>query len=314
MGTLDLDPARIAQAVDVIDPRFLRSPQYEDELLNRHLGRRVMLKNETCNPLRTFKGRGAHFLVSELPRDRRIVCSSSGNFGAAIAYACRSAGIPCTVFLHADANPVSRGRIAAFGAEVIAWDGDDALKAAAADYAKRSDCLLVEDGRQPAIAEGAGTIGIELLEAGPIDTVVVQVGDGALITGIACWIRHASPGTRVIGVCAEAAPGMAASRSAGAVVRRPATTMADGLAIEQPVAESLERLQQLVDDVVLVSESAIADAMRLAATTAGVLVEPSGAAGLAALLEHDVPGVRTAILFTGSVLRPAHFALLSPGD
>ncbi len=177
--------------------------------------------------------------------------------------------------------------------------------------AARTDCVLVEDGRAPAIAEGAGTIGMELLEAGPLDTVVLPVGDGALITGVACWIKHRSPSTRVIGVCAATAPSMADSWRAGTPSTRPANTMADGLAINDPIPESLERMRLLVDDLLLVEESTLVDAMRVAARTTGVLLEPSGAAGLAAILEHDPPAERIATVFTGSVLRPEHLALLT---
>jgi threonine dehydratase len=313
MDDVDLDPGRILKAVEVIDPRFQHSPQYEDDQLNDRLGRRVVLKDETANPLRCFKGRGAGYLVSQLPADRRVVCASSGNFGAAMAYMCRRSGIACSVFLRADANPVSRQRIEIFGGEIHSVDGDGTdLQEATRSYATgRTDCILVEDGRLPAIAEGAGTIGVELLETGPLDAVILPVGDGALVTGVACWLTHRAPATRVIGVCPASAPSVAESWRAGAPRRRPAHTLADGLSINEPIPESLERMGPLVDDMVLVSEAALVDAMRLAATSAGRLVEPSAAAGLAALLEHDLPGERVATVFTGAVPRPEHLALLA---
>lgn len=309
MTNLDLDPARIARAADAIDPLFLRSPQYEDEQLCRALGRRVTIKDETCNPLRSFKGRGACFMASELPAGRRVVCASSGNFGQAMAYACRRAGLACTVFLSDGASPLARERLELFGAEVVP-PAPEAKQRAKAYAAERADCVFVEDGREPAVAEGAGTIGMELLEGGPLDAVVVQVGDGALIGGIACWLRHRSPATRVIGVCPAGGRSMADSWRAGTPVRSPADTIAAGLAIDDPVPESVRRLRLLVDDMLLVPDSALLDAMRLAAETTGILLEPSGAAGLAALREHDVPGERIAVVLTGSMVRPEHLAAL----
>jgi threonine dehydratase len=312
MFELDLDPARIAAAVDVIDPVFQRSPQYEDEQLCSRLGRRVLIKNETCNPLRSFKGRGADYVISTVAPGRRVVCVSAGNFGQAIAYACRRAGLACTVFLPGGANPVSRERIEGFGAQVLLAEGDDAhITEEAKRYtAARRDCVFVEDGQAPAIAEGAGTIGLELLAAGPPDAVIVPVGDGALITGVACAIKHRLPATRIIGVCPASAPSMADSWRSGAPSPSPARTIADGLAISDPIPQSVARMRLLVDDMLCVEDSALVDAMRLAATTLGALLEPSGAAGLAALLEHEPPGDRVATVLTGSVLRPEHMALL----
>ena len=300
------------RAVDVVDPLFLNSPQYEDEHLCRRLGRRLLVKNETLNPLRSFKGRGSDAMVDGLPRDRHVVCASAGNFGQAMAYSCRRAGMRCTVFLAAGANPLARERIELFGAEVVVGDGDEPVKRQAEAYAAAApERIFVEDGRPPAIAEGAGTIGIELLEAGPIDAVILPVGDGALAAGVACWIKH-QPGTvRTVGVSPATSPAMERAWRTGDPAPAPANTIADGLSVDEPIAESVRRLRALVDEMLLVSDSALVEAMRLAAETLGVLLEPSGAAGLAALLEHDPPGERVATVLTGSVLRPEHLALLA---
>src|SRR5262249_27755680 len=134
---------------------------------------------------------------------------------------------------------------------------------------------------------------------------VVQIGDGALISGIARWLKAQSPTTQVIGVCASGAPAMKLSVDAGRPVRsEPPTTIAGGLAISEPIAASLERVRALVDDVVLVDDDAIRAAMTLLADTIGILVEPSGAAGVAALQRHSVPGERIAVLLTGGSNRP----------
>jgi len=176
--------------------------------------------------------------------------------------------------------------------------------AAAREYAAAGERrYLVVDGVEPAIAEGAGTIGVELAATHPIDTAVIQLGDGALITGIACWLKSRLPGIRIVGVCASGAPAMAQSFAA----RRPISVVGEGtiagtLAITEPVPESLERVLELVDEVVLVDDQDLRAAMELIAASMGVLVEPAGAAGVAALARHpgSLAGERVAVLLTGA--------------
>ena len=164
---------------------------------------------------------------------------------------------------------------------------------------------LVTDGEPAAIAEGHGTIGVELLRAGTLDTVVVQVGDGALISGIARWVKEHSPETRVVGVCASGAPAMRMSIDAGRPIRTEAPrTIAGGLAISEPIAASFDRVRALVDELVLVDDDDIRAAMVVIADTLGVLVEPSGAAGVAAVRRHPLPGERIAVVLTGGWGRP----------
>ena len=142
----------------------------------------------------------------------------------------------------------------------------------------------MEDGREPAIAEGAGTIGVELLRSSPIDTLIVPVGDGALISGVARWVKEHSPSTHIVGVCASGAPAMALSwRAAACVCTDRSDTIADGLEVTRPTPEAVARLGALVDDMVLVDDDALVEGMRLAASALGLLIEPSAAAGLAAI-------------------------------
>ena len=177
--------------------------------------------------------------------------------------------------------------------------GDDAARAARAHAAAQPGCVLAN--QHPAVAEGAGTIGLELLRAGPLDSVVLPVSDGALITGVGRWIKARSPATRIIGVCPAAAPAVADSWRAGQVVRsEPAYTIADGLAMREPAPEAVRRMREVVDDMVVVTDPALLDGMRLAARTLGVLIEPSAAAGLAAIACHDLAGATLATVLTGS--------------
>ncbi|PRX49512.1 threonine dehydratase [Prauserella shujinwangii] len=307
MTDLDLSADRIAEAAKVVDPLFRDTPQYVDGQLAAALGRTVVTKVETLNPLRSFKGRGMDFLARDIPPGTRLVCASAGNFGQAVAYAARKYGLHAHVFVARDISQVKSRRMAALGARVSTVDGDE--KAAATEYAERHpDARLVVDGREPAIAEGAGTIGVELLETPGIDTVVVPVGDGALINGVACWLKTHAPSVRVVGVGAEGAPSFARSWREGTVVTEPGGgSFAAGINVRRPLPESVARARRLVDDMVLVDDAAILRAMRLAARTLGVLLEPAGAAGLAAIAEHDLPGGLMATVLTGANLDPARY-------
>lgn len=305
--TMDLDLARIAEAAETIDPVFRDTPQYEDEQLAARLGRRVLVKVETANPLRSFKGRGADFLMRGLDPQRHVVCASSGNFGQGMAYAGRARGIPVTVVVPGGVNPAKRARVAALGAEVIeAGPGFDAAKNAALEYAAaRPDRVYIVDGKEARVAEGAGTIGLELLRAGPYDAILVPVGDGALINGIGRWVKAHAPHTRIIGIVAAGATALAESWRRGEPVSiERVDTIADGLGVRVPVPESVRRMRALVDDFVTVRDADLTDAMRLAQETLGLVLEPAGAAGLAALTVHDLPADRVATVLTGGNLRP----------
>ncbi len=245
----DLSPARIADAVERIDPLFLRTPQFVSEGLSAALGREVVVKNETATPIGSFKGRGTWLLAERLDPARTWVCSTAGNFGQGLAYAARVRGGTVEAFVSADVPTEKIGGMRALGA-VVHMCGKP--EQAARDHAAASDERLhVVDGLHPEVAEGAGTIGLELNDSGPLDVAVVQIGDGALISGIACWLKFKRPATRVIGVCASGAPAMAQSFAAGRVVATPGTnTIATALAISEPVPASLARVTSLVDEIV----------------------------------------------------------------
>jgi threonine dehydratase len=303
---MDLSLARIEEAARVIDPVFRNSPQFEEAELTAALGRRVLVKVETVNPVRSFKGRGADFKARFLDPRQEVVCASAGNFGQAVAYAGCRRGVAVTVFVPVDINPAKLARMKAFGAEVrvIGADGDEAKLHARRHAEAAPGRLFLEDGEDPAISEGAGTIGKELLEAGAIDAVVVPVGDGALIAGIALWLKAHSKATRIIGVAAAGAPAMVESWRAGKVASVRTETIADGLAVRTPIARSVERLRVLVDDMLLVDDASLLSAMRTAARTLGLILEPSGAAGLAAIAAHKIPGERLATILTGGNIHP----------
>lgn len=299
---IDLLPERIEAAVDEIPAVFRRTPQFVDERLSNELGRRVVVKVEILNPIGSFKGRGTAVLTRTLDPAREWVCSTAGNFGQGVAFAARGRGAKVQVFVSAAVSAGKVARMRRLGATVAVHDRPTA---AARDFAaERDERLLVVDGMDPAMAEGAGTIGLELADAEPFDTAVVQLGDGALISGVACSLKNASPQTRIIGVCATGAPAMARSFAAGHPIADPGSgTIATAIAIEEPVPESFARVQALVDDVVLVDDDELREAMTLIAESLGVLVEPAGAAGVAALRRYgaEIPGESVAVVLTGAL-------------
>jgi threonine dehydratase len=281
-----LSAARIANAMSVIDPVFLHTPLLRGSSLDRVLGAEVALKVETLNPIRSFKGRGTELFVASLPDRRPLVCASAGNFGQGLARAAARREVPVTVFAAERANPLKIAAMRALGAEVrLEGDDFDAAKGAARRYAQSAGAVYVEDGALPEIAEGAGTIALEITESGVTpDAVLVPLGNGALVTGMGTWLRHAAPATRVVAVVAAGAPSMRLSFEQGRPVSTPsAHTIADGIAVREPVPYALECMRGVVDEVITVSDDDIVGAMRLAHEYLGLVVEPAGAAGLAAL-------------------------------
>lgn len=308
----------IARAMATIDPVFLRSPQFSCEPLDEALGCRVILKLETANPIRSFKGRGASFLIEErlaagALAGRRIVGASAGNWGQALAHACRARALPLTLFAATGANPLKVARMRALGAEVILVGQDfDAAKQEAAAHALATGALMLADGLDQEAAEGAGTIALELLEREIPDVILVPLGNGALLTGIARWTKAVSPATRVIGVQARGADAMEKSWRGGRLVFPAAIdTIADGIGVRVPIAEAVEDMRGLVDDVVLVDDADIIAAMKLLFAQAGLLAEPAGAASIAALLADPAAfrGTRAAAIICGSNLTPEQIGM-----
>lgn len=278
----------IERAAEVIDPVFLNTPQYRAEALEPTLGCRLVVKVETLNPIRSFKGRGASYFVSQVPDDAALVCASAGNFGQAMAYACRARGVPLIVYASVNASPLKVERMRALGAEVRLHGEDfDAAKLEAKRVAGSSGMRMVEDSLEPATGEGAGTMGVELLRwAEAFDAALIPLGNGALLTGVGRWMKARAPRTQVIGAAARGAPAMFESWRTGRVIEyAEIDTIADGIGVRLPIPEVVRDMQGVVDDVVLVSDATILRAMRLLHEHLGLVVEPSGAVGVAAILE-----------------------------
>lgn len=285
MVDASLRPETIERAARVIDPVFLNTPQFELDALSGALDMRLVVKVETLNPIRSFKGRGTDYFVNQCEHVPAFVCASAGNFGQGMAYACRKRGSTLTVFAAENANPFKLERMRQLGAVVkLAGHDFDAAKEAAKVFAAECGAVFVEDACDPETAVGAGTIGLELSQyPEPLDAVLVPLGNGALINSIGAWFKAKSPDTKIIGVVAAGAPAMDLSWRSGEVkVTENADTIADGIGVRVPVPEALETMRHTVDDILQVEDEVILDAMKLAHKALGVVLEPAGAVGLAA--------------------------------
>jgi threonine dehydratase len=304
----------IEAAYSAIDPVFLNSALFQHAAANDTLGCRLFAKVETLNPTRSFKGRGAEWFVQTLPRSQAwLVAASAGNFGQGLAYAACRRGLKLTVFAAASANALKIGAMRQFGGDVRLEGTDfDAAKDAARTFATQNGCLYVEDGAEPAIAEGAGTIALEITrqlaeQSETIDAVLVPLGNGALLTGVGTWMKAHLPACKIVGVVAEAAPSMLLSwREQKPVSTSTAISIADGIAVREPVPYALDCMATTVDDVWKVSEASFRLAIRTCQKHFGLVVEPAGAAGIAGVIEHAsrVKGLRIATILCGGNLSP----------
>ena len=285
-----LSLAQIMKAAEAVDPIFRNSPQFECDSLNDALGCRVLLKIETAKPIRSFKGRGADFFLQEAARSgdqRPLVCSSAGNFGQAMAYAARKQRRRVVVYAAQNASPMKLERMRRLGADVrLAGEDFDAAKHEAKRFASVEGASMVEDGKESAISEGAGSIGVELLADYPaLDRILLPLGNGALLNGTGRWVKAASPPTVVTGVCAAGADCMKLSFERGAPVETTSVnTIADGIGVRVPVPEAVTDMRGIVDEVRVVTDDEILRAMRLVFACTGLSAEPAGVAGLAAIL------------------------------
>ncbi len=310
-----LSLTKIEAAYRELLPEFRDSPQYLCQPLGVALGCAVTLKVETQNPIRCFKGRGTQIAITEAIRQnsKTIVCASAGNLGQAVAYCAESFGLCSVVFASSAANPLKIQRMTELGASVRLIDGDIELaRQKAAEFAATDGAFLIEDSENVSTCEGAGTIGIELTSeaSAEFDIVLVSLGAGALATGVGYVIKSRKPGTEVICIQPRGAPAMTLSwREKRVVQTETINTIADGVAGRFPIHEVLEDLLQVIDDAVLVSEESIIRGMQLIYQHAGLIVEPSAALGVAAILESPqrYVGKHVAMILCGSNIEPRDF-------
>jgi len=297
----------IRQAREIIAGRVHRTPLVHSRLLGERTGLRLFFKAENLQKTGSFKPRGVfnklHALSGE-EKQRGLITVSAGNHAQALAYAAAAEGLQCVVVMPAHASPTKAAASRSYGAEVImggtmheAFDKMQELREA-------RGLTLVHPYDDAAVIAGQGTVGLEILEDLPeLEAVVVPIGGGGLISGIAAAIRPARPTARIIGVEPHGAPTMATARERNTPTRLDSLdTIADGLTAPVAGALTFAAVQRLVDEVVLVSDEEIVDAVTATLQYTKLLAEPAGAAGLAALLSGRVrlpAGTRTVVVLSG---------------
>src|SRR3954454_4059861 len=300
----------VARARVAIGDVVRQTPVLPSATLTERCGGAVMLKAESLQRTGSFKIRGALNKLAALGDGcaAGVVCGSAGNHAQALAFAAQARGVPCEVFMPEGAPIAKVEATAALGARVVMSGSsvDDCLVSARA-HAEQSGMAFVHPFDDPDIVAGQGTLGLELLEdIDDLTTVVVPVGGGGLASGTAIAVKSARPDVRVIGVQVDTVAAYPASLKAGRPIGVDgALTIADGIAVKKPWELTLALIDRWLDDVVVVPEDEIAEAMVLLMEKAKLVVEGAGAVGVAALLGGEVQatahGTTCVVLSGGNV-------------
>jgi threonine dehydratase len=258
--------------------------------------RKLYLKPENLQPIGAFKLRGAYNKIAALSpqeRGRGVITYSSGNHGQGVAYAARALGAKAVIVMPNNAPSIKREAAASMGAEIVlVGPGSLERQTKAEELAAQHGYIIVPPFNDEQIIAGQGTMGLEILEDLPdVESVLVPVGGGGMLSGVATAIKLSKPSAKVIGVEPELAADAQASLRAGRIVESTAEqtsrTIADGLRTQSIGAITFEHIKQYVDDIVTVSEYEIRQAMRYLATNPKTLAEPSGAVAVAGFLFHQ---------------------------
>ncbi|WP_288143190.1 threonine ammonia-lyase [Rhodococcus sp. 14-2483-1-2] len=288
-----------------------RTPVVASRILSDLTGHEVRLKCENLQRTGSFKPRGAYNRIARLDADQRargVVAASAGNHAQGVAWAASQVGIDSTVFMPVGVSLPKLVATKAYGATVhlVGNTVDEALKSAR-EFAERTGATLIHPFDHLDIVAGQATLGTELLQQMPdVGTIVIPTGGGGLLAGVAAAVKLTKPDIRIVGVQAEGAAAWPASLKAGhPIALTSMSTMADGIAIGLPGSVPFDHVQGWVDDVVTVSEDALSRALVLCIERAKLIVEPAGAAAVAALMTHSADELG----LTGSVC-----AVLSGGN
>ena len=301
--------ADIEAAAAVLKPVAVRTPLLPADAISDHVGAPVRIKPEMLQRGGAFKFRGAYNFLSRMdPEQRRrgVIAPSSGNHAQAVALAAKLFGVPATVVMPTTVTAAKRGGAERLGARVILAGKTTADRMRKAEELVREEGLsLVPPYDHPWIIAGQGTVGLEIAEDMPeVEAVLVPVGGGGFSAGLATAIKRKLPNARVIGVEPSVAPKLSRARSAGKPVKLDHTSgLADGLLAVEIGHLAFAHHQQFVDDVVLVDDAALCRAMRLLLDRMKLVVEPSGAITVAALLEGKFKprGPTVAVLSGGNI-------------
>jgi threonine dehydratase len=313
------DLADVLAARARIAPYLRPTPLYGYPALDALAGAQVRVKHENHQPVGAFKVRGGVNLISQLTADERergVASASTGNHGQSIAYAASLFGVRATIFVPEDANPVKVESMRGLGADIVfhGRDFDDAREYCE-HVSETEGYRYIHSGNEPLLIAGVGTYALEIMEDWPeAEVIVVPVGGGSGAAGTAIVARAVRPSVEVIGVQSAAAPAAFRSWQAGDLVTAANTTFAEGLATRTAFDLPQQIMRELLTDFVLVSDEAIADADRTMIEKTRNLVEPAGAAALAAVLSDPdrFAGRRVAVVCSGGNISPAQLAALWP--
>jgi threonine dehydratase len=297
-----------------------RTPVLTARTLDERCGARVFLKAENLQRIGAFKFRGAWNAISALAPERGVCTASSGNHAQAVALASALQGTPATILMPKDAPPSKRAATEGYGAEVLEFDRyEDDREALVRALARERGLTLVHPYDEPLVMAGQGTVGLELAEeVEDLDLVVVPVGGGGLASGVATALRTVRPDARIVGVEPEASDDTVRSLRAG---RRESVTVgrtiADGQQLNIPGQLTFPVIAALLDDVVTVSDAEIVESMRFLFERMKLVVEPSGASALAAVMAGRAAasaGGRVGVVLSGGNVDAARFAALVAPD
>ncbi len=284
----------IQRAAREIGTHLRRTPTVYSYTFSESAGRAVHLKLENLQRTGSFKLRGALWKILSLSRDERergLVAASAGNHAQGVALAARLLGCSATVVMPESTPLLKVRRTEGYGAEIVLHGASwDAAQARALELAAERGSTLVHPFDDPRVIEGQGTVGLEILEDLPeVGTLVVPVGGGGLIAGIALAVKAERPDVRLVGVQARGASAMAESFAAGArVVHRDPRTIADGIRVGEPGVRTFEVVRALVDELVTVSDEEISEAVVQTLEKSKVVAETAGVVGLAALMRERI--------------------------
>lgn len=300
----------IADAEVLLEPVMRRTPVVASRILSDLTGHEVRLKCENLQRTGSFKPRGAYNRIARLSETERgfgVVAASAGNHAQGVAWAATQLGISSTVFMPTGVSLPKLVATKSYGADVtlVGQTVDEAL-GHAREFAARTGAVLIHPFDHADIVAGQATLGTELLGQMPdVGTIVVPTGGGGLLAGVAAAVHLHKPGVRVIGVQAEGAAAWPSSLVAGhPIAAESMSTMADGIAVGLPGSVPFDHVARWVDDVVTVSEDALSRALLLCIERAKLIVEPAGAAAVAALMTREnlqLDGPVCAILSGGNI-------------
>jgi threonine dehydratase len=309
--TRELGATAVEAAAVAIAPHIRRTPTEKSDALTGLAGRDVYLKLENLQKTGSFKIRGAlNALINMDPRSRAngVITASAGNHGQGVAYAARLLGVPACVVLPIGVPLAKLTAIQRAGAEtILTGETYDDAHGAAMELVRERKLSYVHAFDDENVIAGQGTLAIELLDDVPdLDTLVVPVGGGGLISGISLATSARKTRPRIVGVQASGASAFADSFSSGKLVEHPVATIADGIAVARPAERTLAIVKRYVDDVITVTDEAIARAIVVLLERTKLLAEGAGAAALAAVLELDgrVGGKKVGVVISGGNIDP----------